>query len=137
MNDEDKRKFVENIKKDLNIHSFYNEKDIKLSYDFSNFEDIFEELFSNKDKRYKKTLNDICMLFKINKMEAKNGCRKSIKIIRNEYDKIANQFKKRKVNVEINIPKEIQDGQSLIIYGEGNQDSNLNRGNLIVKIKLT
>ena len=59
---------------------------------------------------------------------------KEIKIKRNFFDKKENKLKNKKVKIRVKIPKEIKQGQSILIYGEGNEDKKLNKGNLLVKI---
>lgn len=78
----------------------------------------------------------IYILYKINKKEAEEGCVKKLKIKRKKWDNKAKRIVTRKDTIKITIPKGIQDSQSIIIYGEGNQDKTSNSGNLILNIKV-
>ena len=89
-----------------------------------------------KNHDYKVTPNDIYILYKINKKEAEEGCVKKLKIKRKKWDNKAKRIVTRKDTIKITIPKGIQDSQSIIIYGEGNQDKTSNSGNLILNIKV-
>ena len=137
----DKEKFIRDIEKDLGVKKYepieYNEscadnlfKDIHLE----NLEDFFKDFYDILSQEYKAGALDIEKTCKITKEEVKNGCEKEIKIKREFFDKIENKIKNKKVKIKVKIPKEIKEGHALIVYGEGNEDENLNRGNLLVKI---
>ena len=67
----------------------------------------------------------------ITKEEANKGCIKKI-----EYTRINENGKNVVNDIEIKIPKGIQKGQEIILFGEGNYIKELNRNsNLIVKIR--
>ena len=133
----DKEKFIDDIKKDLNIKHFYVKENMENNnFDFSGLEEVFKTYFECKNHDYKVTPNDIYILYKINKKEAEEGCVKKLKIKRKKWDNKAKRIVTRKDTIKITIPKGIQDSQSIIIYGEGNQDKTSNSGNLILNIKV-
>ena len=138
----DKEKFVKDIEEDLGVKKY--EDKIKAEeksennnkfYD-NNLEDLGEslsEFFKNLNKSYKSSDLDIERICKITKEEAKAGCEKEIKIKRKVFDKKEKKLKTKKVTIKTRIPK-IEDGQKLVLHGAGNEDQNLNRGNLFIRI---
>ena len=134
----DREKFVKDIEKDLGIKKY--EKQIKNDEkkeksrfdDFNDFGEIFSEFFKNINKEYKPSKLDIEIDCKISREEATIGCEKNLKITRKVFDK--KEQRNRKKEIKLKIPKGIKNEQKIIIYGEGNQDKNLNMGNLCVKI---
>lgn len=136
----DKEKFIKDIEKDLGIKKYEEQvntnDDFKKKINDSNFEDLgdfFKEIFE-KNQGYQSNVLDIEGTCKISKEEAKKGCEREIKIKRNFFDKKENKLKNKKVKIRVKIPKEIKQGQSILIYGEGNEHKKLNKGNLLVKI---
>lgn len=136
MNKINKEKFINDIKKDLNIKPYYVKENMEnTNFDFSGLEEVFETYFGCKNHDYKVTPNDICISYKINAKEAEEGCVKKLKIKRKKWDNKAKKILTRKDTIKITIPKGIQDSHSIIIYGEGNQDRTSNSGNIILNIK--
>ena len=133
----DKEKFINDIKNDLNIKPFYVKENMENNnFDFSGLEEVFKTYFECKNYDYKVTPNDIYISYKINKKEADEGCTKKLKIKRKKWDNKVKKIITRTDTIKITIPKGIQDNQSIIIYGEGNQDRTLNNGNIILNIKV-
>lgn len=69
-------------------------------------------------------------------------CKKNCKKCRNTIDKVYNllqnncgKLEKKNRTLKINIPREITEGQSLVLIGEGKKNNN-KYGNLIVTIKV-
>ena len=127
----DKEKFIKDIEKDLGIKKYEEQvntnDDFKKKINDSNFEDLgdfFKEIFE-KNQGYQSNVLDIEGTCKISKEEAKKGCEREIKIKRNFFDKKENKLKNKKVKIRVKIPKEIKQGQSILIYGEGNEDKKL------------
>ena len=132
----DKEKFINDIKKDLNIKPYYVKEDMENNnFDFSGLEEVFKTYFECKNRDYKVTPNDIYISYKINKKEADEGCTKKLKLKRKKWDNQVKKIITRTDTIKITIPKGIQDNQSIIIYGEGNQDRTLNNGNIILNIE--
>lgn len=136
----DKEKFIKDIEEDLGVKKHedkireekQNEKNN--SVDFGDLEKIFSEIFKETKKDYEPSALDIKRICKITKEEVKKEHEKIIEIKRKEFDKKENKFRNRKVKIKVKIPKEIKNEQQIIIYGEGNEDENLKRGNLLIKV---
>lgn len=139
----DKEKFVKDIEEDLGVKKYEDkikeEEESKnnnkfYDTDFGDLGEIFSEFFKNVNKSYKPSILDIEKICKITKEEAKEGSEKEVKIKKKYFDKKEKKLKAKKVVIKTRIPKGIKDGQALVLRGEGNEDENLNRGNLFIRI---
>lgn len=137
-----KEKFVKDIEEYLGVKKYEDlkkeeAKSRKLNFDESDKEDlgkIFAEFFKNTNKKYEPSILDIERICKITKGEAKNGCEKELVLKRKFFDKEEKCLKSKKVTIKFRVPKGIEDGQKLVLRGEGNEDEKLNRGNLFIRI---
>lgn len=76
--------------------------------------------------------NNIFLKCKISKQEALNGCIKKIK-----YNQIDENGEENKNTIDVKIPKEIKNNQSIICYNQGNYIKELEtRSNIIIKIEI-
>lgn len=118
--------FINDIRKDLGIEKHTVEDS------FCNFEDIdyktLENAFNKTNDLNNK--NNIYIKCTLNKSEIIEGLEKTVTFKR----KLENN-KTEKAKINIKIPINIQNGQSIIIYGEGNCTKE-NFGNLIVIIEV-
>lgn len=120
-----KEQFINNIRKDLGIEKYTREDT------FGNFEDLdyktLENIFiNNKDDL--KNCNNIHLKCILNENEIVEGLEKTI-----IFKRTLENNKTEKAKLNIKIPSNIQNGQAIIIYGEGNRTKEI-IGNLIVKI---
>ena len=127
--DEKIKKILENSKKyreqlASNINSFINsEKELA---DLEKNFNMNEKDIDLNDK------NNIFLKCLVTHQEALNGCTKKIK-----YNYICEDGKKKNNIINVKIPKEIQKGQSIVIYGNGNYIKELDkRSNIIIKIEI-
>ena len=68
----------------------------------------------------------------ISEHEALNGCTKKIKFMQ-----VCENGKAEPTEMNVKIPKEIQKGQSIILYNQGNYIKELNkRSNIIIEIEI-
>ncbi len=138
----DKEKFVKDIEDSLGVKKYEDmEKDIEKSRrvesiddeDFKDFGEIISKIYE-QNKEYEPYELDIQKTCKITEEEAKNGCKKILKIKKKIFNKKENRFERRKEEIEVDIPKGIKEGQAILVYGEGNMSRSLKRGRLVVKI---
>lgn len=139
----DKEKFIKDIEDDLGVKKYdlqkinsENKDEIKFTndYDFKDLGKIFKDIFDKLQNEYETGKLDIKTTCKISKEEAKNGCNKEIKIKRKVFDNGKDKLKNKKVKIDVRIPKEIREGQAILMYGEGDKNEKLKRGNLYVEI---
>ena len=133
INDEKINQILEKSKKyreqlALDMDSFKNTEK-----EFADFEKVFEENFNmdvkNVDLNDK---NNVFLKCKISEQEALDGCTKKIK-----YNYICENGKKENNIINVKIPKGIQKGQSIIVYGDGNYIKKLDkRSNIIIKVEI-
>lgn len=104
--------------------------------EFENFNNLNVEELQNvfQEERNKFKIEDNINVFvkcKIAKKELQKGCMKKIK-----YNRINENGKKETNVIDVKIPSEIQTGQKIIIYGQGNYIKELNKNScLIIEIK--
>lgn len=120
---------------------------------FGNLTDIYNS-FSNyeTDSNYDKSLNleynltisendkgtEKEIRVKREELVCKKNCKKCKKTIDKVYNLLQNncgKLEKKNRTLKINIPREITEGQSLVLMGEGKKNNN-KYGNLIVTIKV-
>lgn len=92
---------------------------------------IFDSNFKNKQKSDATSKDNIYIDCKITEEEAKCGCSKIIK-----YSRINKDNKKVKNVITINIPKEIENGQNIVLCNEGNYLENEKYSNLVISINI-
>lgn len=106
-----------------------NEKNVKFKID-NDIGDIFKEFFGTSEKHNFNDKNNVFIKCKLNLNELKNGCTKNIKY--KFRDKNNRNIIKR---IEVKIPKNIQEGQKIIIHGCGNYIKERNQySNLVINI---
>lgn len=88
----------------------------------SSLGEIFEDFFKNRNKVDLEDKNNIFLKYKISKSEALNGCEKEIK-----YKYLNEENKKDNKKIKIKFPKDIKDGQNIVIYQSGNYIKDLNK----------
>lgn len=123
----DNEHFINGIRKDLGIEKRTKEDT------FCSFEDldynILKDVFSSNENCINNK-NNIYLKCTLNKNEIVEGLEKTI-----IFKRTLENNKTEKAKLNIKIPSNIQNGQSIIIYGEGNRTNEL-IGNLIVKIEI-
>ena len=97
--------------------SEFNEDEFKDAMD-----KIFKEFDYKKDNLYRKELDVKCSL-KIKKEDL------------GKEKELINRINRKKKKIKINIPKNLENGQSIIVINEGKK-KNDKYGNLVVKIKI-
>lgn len=106
-----------------------NKKNVKFEID-NDIGDIFKKFFGTSEKHNFNDKNNVFIKCKLNPNELKNGCTKNIKY--KFRDKNNRNIIKR---IEVKIPKNIQEGQKIIIYGCGNYIKERNQySNLVINI---
>lgn len=121
-----KKKIIDDIKNDLGIESL-SRKDSFVCIEELESANL-EKYFNKEDELVNP--NNIYIDYAISKKDIEKGIEKTIK-----FKRIIENNKTEKVKISLKIPINIQNGQKIFFYGEGNRLNGI-VGNLVVKIKV-
>lgn len=125
-----KEKFVEDIKRKLNVKSF---RELASYTDFQDLEKISKKSFFKEVNH--NNPNNIYVMCKLNKKEMERGCTKIIRYSITRFCKQTNKEKRENRKIKVKVPRNIKDDQQILIKEAGNQTrQNMQLGDLIIKI---
>lgn len=121
-----KKKIIDDIKNNLGIESLSREDSFVCIEDLESTN--LEKYFNKEDELTNP--NNIYIDYAISKKDIEKGIEKTIKLKR-----FVENNKTEKAKINLKIPINIQNGQKIFFYGEGNRLNGI-VGNLVVKIIL-